>query len=369
MKKYWTMLTRDYLSHWTAVNGVREYVSNGLDGEAPLEYEFGDDFIMLTSVGITLPPTIFAMGYSHNRQDSDAVGQFGEGALVSLIPLLREGKGVKFINGEVDWNPEFVYNEDLGIEVLVINEVQNSQDTGNYSVVINNLTPEEITEIRESCIYFRDDLGEVLDGSTGSIIRGVKGKLFVGGIFVMNIPGYEMSFNFKPAHLPLNRDRKSVEGWQLASNTASLIKELLQPTEVANLIEKNAPDVQFLYAKDNVVDIADVCYENLVEKHGEDVVVCQWYDDQEKLEERGYKNVVNVSHSNYYEVVKKSPRYQQKLQELTEHLDDPVEEDDRDPITILEDWYNSFAKLPNEYDMDEFDKILDTLRDKGVDWK
>jgi len=44
MKKYWTMLTKDYLSHWTAVNGVREYVSNALDSSAPFEYEFGDDF-------------------------------------------------------------------------------------------------------------------------------------------------------------------------------------------------------------------------------------------------------------------------------------------------------------------------------------
>lgn len=28
MKKYWTMITRDYLSHWTVCNGVREYVED-----------------------------------------------------------------------------------------------------------------------------------------------------------------------------------------------------------------------------------------------------------------------------------------------------------------------------------------------------
>jgi len=239
MKKYWTMLTKDYLSHWTAVNGVREYVTNALDSSAPFEYEFGDDFIILTSRGITLPPTIFAMGYSQNRNDPNAVGMFGEGALVSLIPLLREGKGVKFINGSVDWIPAFELNEDLGVEVLVINEFHSFNDTQDYSVIIDNLTPDEITEIKESCIYFRDDLGEVLDGSTGSILRGVKGKLFVGGVFITDIPSYEMSFNFKPAHLPLNRDRKSVEGFQLASATSILIKELLDPTGLRSSVSSS----------------------------------------------------------------------------------------------------------------------------------
>jgi hypothetical protein len=364
MKKYWTMLTKDYLSHWTAVNGVREYVSNALDSSAPFEYEFGDDFIILTSKGITLPPTIFAMGYSQNRNDPNAVGMFGEGALVSLIPLLREGKGVKFINGSVDWIPAFELNQDLGVEVLVINESHSFNDTQDYSVIIDNLTPDEITEIKESCIYFRDDLGEVLDGSTGSIIRGVKGKLFVGGVFITDIPSYEMSFDFKPAHLPLNRDRKSVEGWQLASATSVLIKELLDPIEVAKLIEKNKPDVQQMYVKDNVTAIADACYDNLVEKHGEDVVVCQWYDDQDKLEKEGYKNVVNVSYSNYYEIVKKSPKYKQKLQELTENLEVSEEEtDDRSPITMLEDLLNETELFGAE---DKFDALLDVFRERGV---
>jgi hypothetical protein len=213
----------------------------------------------------------------------------------------------------------------------------------------------------------------VLDGSTGSIIRGVKGKLFVGGVFITDIPSYEMSFNFKPAHLPLNRDRKSVEGFQLASATSALIKELLDPTEVAKLVEKNKPDVQYLFVKDNVTTVADACYDNLVEKHGEDVVVCQWYDDQEKLEKEGYKNVVNVSYSNYYEIVKKSPKYQQKLRELTESLEVIEEEtDDRSPVEILESFWEKlcgdvYSQISAEHSND-FDKMLEVFKDRGISW-
>lgn len=362
MNKYTTMITPEYLSHWTVPNAVREYISNALDGSSPFEYEFGDDYVILTSVGITLSPKIFAMGYSQNRNSSEAVGTFGEGALVSMIPLLRDNKGICFVNGDVIWKPAFEYNDSLSIETLVINEEENPSPTNDYSVIIDNLTSDEIQVIKESCIYFRDDLGEVLDGSTGSIIKGVKGKLFVGGIFVTDIPTYDYSFNFKPEYLELNRDRKSVESWNLAYNTSILIKELIDPVEIAKLVEQRKPDVQNLQHRDDIQDIANACYDNLVEKHGENVVVCQWYDDQEKLEKQGYKNVVNISHGCYYEVVKQSPKYKEKLSELTEQIE--VEpEDTRSPIEILDDWAYGQAV---ESDLSD---IIELFRERGVVWK
>lgn len=358
------MITRDYISHWTVPNAVREYVSNALDGSSPMEYEIGLDFILITSVGVTLPATIFALGYSQNRKDVNAVGTFGEGSLVSMIPLLREGKGIHFVNGSVIWKPAFEYNKDLGLEVLVINEEENPSPSNNYSVIIDNLSASEIKEIKDSCIYFRDDLGEVLEGSTGSILKGIKGKLFVGGIFVTNISQYENSFNFKPAHLPLNRDRTSVEGWNLQMEASKLIKEVLDPFEIAKLVEKNAPDVQNLQHRDDLAEIADVCYDNLVSKHGDDVVICAWYDEQEKLEKKGFQNVVNISHTNYEAIIKKSNKYQEKFKELEEQLDiEP--EDERSPIEMLSDWY----KYESEIHDNKFEKLLGLFSKRGVSWQ
>lgn len=368
MKKYWTMITPDYLSHWSVPNAVREYVSNALDSPAPFEYEFGEDFVILTSKGITLPASIFAMGYSKNRQDSSAVGQFGEGSLVAMIPLLREGKGLYFINGDVIWRPTFEHNEGLGLETLVVNEIINPTPTNDFSVVIDNLTSSEVNEIKESCIYFRDDLGEVLDGSTGSIIKGIQGKLFVGGIFVTDIgSSYQYSFNFKPQHLPLNRDRKSVESWDLARQTSILIKELIDPREIAKLVEERKPEVANIHHRNELTEIAEACYDNIVEKYGEDVVVCQWYDDQDKLEKKGYKNVVNVSHGNYYDIIVQSPRYKEKLAELTEQLD--VEpEDTRTPLEMLEDWKLEWGYDNSPSGLQYFEEILTVFKERGVIW-
>lgn len=367
MKRYWTMITPDYLSHWSVTNAVREYISNALDSPAPFEYEIGEDYVILTSKGITLSPTIFAMGYSQNRKDSSAVGQFGEGALVSMVPIKRENKTLEIFNGNVVWTPAFELNEDLGVEVLVIRELPLVEGTNDYSVKISGLTSDEIEEITNNCIYFRKDLGEVLEGSTGSIIKGFKGKLFVGGIFVTEIgSSYEYSFNFKPEHLPLNRDRKSVESFDLVKQTSILIKELIDPVEIAKLVEQRKPEVANLHYRTELLPIAEACYDNLVEKYGDDVVICQWYDDQNKLEKQGYKNVVNVSHGNYYDILVQSPRYKKKLAELTSQL--PQEEvEEKTPLELLEEVFTTSKHYT--YQLEDFEKLLDIFRERGLKYE
>lgn len=360
MKKYWTMITREYINHWTVCNGVREYCSNMLDSPAPSEYEIGEDFVILTSKGITLPVTIFTMGYSQNRKDDEAVGQFGEGVLVAMVPLLREGKGLHFINGNVIWKPAFEYNESLGIEVLVINEEENHCGENNYSVVIDNLTPDEIQEIRESCVYFRDDLGEVLEGHIGQVIKGIQGKLFVGGIFVCDIPKHVYSYNFKSKYLPLNRDRQSVNDWDLGVQTQRLLDEVESAQGIAKLIIDKSPDVY--YSKFGVdLPVAEAVFNDFVEVHGNKVVASDWIEAG-RLTDEGYEDVFVTGNEAMTKAIQKSKGYKEFLQTV----DKVVEEvDNTTPIEMLEEWASTFTF---EYSCDEgsFKELLEVFKSRGV---
>lgn len=361
MKKYWTMITKGYVEHWTVPNGAREYISNALDGEAPFEYEIGEDFIILTSVGITLPATIFTLGFSKNREDEDAVGTFGEGSLIGLIPLLREGKGVCFINGSVTWRPAFEYNEALGIEVLVINEEENHCSENNYSVVIDNLTPDEIQEIRESCVYFRDDLGEVLDGHIGQVIKGIQGKLFVGGIFVCSIPKHVFSYNFKSKYLPLNRDRQSINAWDLGVQTQRLLDEVESAQGIAKLIIDKSPDVY--YSKFGVdLPVAEAVFNDFVEVHGNKVVAADWMEAG-RLKDEGYEDVFVTGNEAMTKAIQKSTGYKEFLQTV----DKLVEEvDNTTPLEMLEAWYDDVVmELPTGH-AQCFEELLDIFRSRGV---
>lgn len=362
MKKYWTMITREYVNHWTVCNGVREYVSNLLDSPAASEYDIGDDFVILTSKNITLPATIFTMGYSQNRKDDEAVGQFGEGILVAMIPLLREGKGLHFINGNVIWKPAFEYNESLDIEVLVINEEPNPHPTNNYSVVIDNLTPDEIKEIKDSCTYFRDDLGEVLDGHIGQVIKGIQGKLFVGGIFVCSIPKHVFSYNFKSKYLPLNRDRQSINDWDLGVQTQRLLDEVETAQGIAKLIIDKSPDVY--YSKFGVdLPVAEAVFNDFVEAHGNKVVASDWIEAG-RLTDEGYEDVFVTGNEAMTKAIQKSTGYKEFLQTV----DKVVEEvDDTTPLEHLEAFVEEWG-FANTESAKAFEIILDLFRDKGIEF-
>lgn len=364
MKKYTTMITKDYLSHWDVVNGVREYLTNALDGSAPFEYEIGEDFVIFTSVGITLPATIFAMGYSKNRDDSSAVGQFGEGSLVGMIPLLREGKGICFINGGVTWRPSFEYNEALGIETLTINEEENNCNDENYSVVIDNLTPSEIKQIRESCTYFRTDLGETLEGTRGQVFKGISGKLFVGGIFVKDLQSHEFSYNFKPEYLQLNRDRKSVDSWDLADNTSKLLEEVFPVKELVTLVKKNSMDTGSFYAKLQSEEVAEAAYEDFKEKYGETAIVARGSDERDELQKIGYTNVQVVHNEQYRDLIKRSDSYNTFVEAIEETLEE-VEVDNRTPVEMLEDFIEKHDLFGAESDLND---LIDLFKEKGVEW-
>jgi hypothetical protein len=331
-----------------------------LDSPAASEYDIGEDFIILTSKDITLPATIFVMGYSQNRKDDEAVGQFGEGALVAMVPLLREGKGLHFINGDVIWKPAFEFNESLGLEVLVINEEPNPHPTSDYSVVIDNLTPEEVQEIRESCTYFRDDLGEVLEGRTGQVIKGIQGKLFVGGIYVCSIPKHVFSYNFKSRYLPLNRDRQSVNDWDLGVQTQRLLDEVESAQGIAKLIIDKSPDVY--YSKFGVdLPVAEAVFNDFVEVHGNKVVASDWMEAG-RLTDEGYQDVFVTGNESMTKAIQKSTGYKEFLQTV----DKVVEEvDTTTPLDMLSDWWDDDHGSSDDREA-AFSELFEIFKSRGV---
>lgn len=359
MKKYYTSLLKTYWHDWSVANGIRELAQNMLDSPAASEYYFSGDTMQFTSKNITIPPATLLMGETTKRGDDESVGGKGEGFKAAATICIREGYGFTIYNGNKKWTPAFEYLPDFDREVLVFTETEYSGSDLTFEVT--GVNQEIIDQVIHDCLYLQEDLGEVLEGSTGRILKDIKGKLYVGGLFVKDIPSYEYSFDFKPAFLKLNRDRLSVEDWDLARNTSILIKELIDPVEIAKLVEQRKPDVQNLQHRSDLTAIAEACYDNLVEKYGDDVVICQWYDDQDKLEKQGYKNVVNVSHGNYYDILTQSPRYKEKFVEITEQLNiEP--EDTRTPLELLEEWYNDICDVR----LNKFEEILDTFRSRGV---
>lgn len=364
MKKYNTMLTKKYVPDWTIENGVREFIANALDSPSTFEYTIGRNFIELTSKGVHLEPTVLALGVSGNRLDKAAVGQHGEGILIGLIPLLRAGLNVEFRNGDVLWTPMFEYDEDLKVEVLVIIETERPFDL-DYTVFIEGLSESHIQGIKHDCLYLQEDLGEVREGSIGRVLVDRPNKLYVGGLYVTDIFGHKYSYDFAPAYLPLNRDRKSVDSWNLAANTTKLLEEAFPAKEVAEMVRDRVRDTGGYYATIKSQPIAQEAYNLVKEKYGEDVVIADGSDEADLLKTSGYENVEVIYDGNYRQLVKSSVEYQSNIKKLEEGIP-KIEEDKRTPVEMLNDWYEDIANALNREDRDAFFDILEVFSERGV---
>jgi hypothetical protein len=233
------------------------------------------------------------------------------------------------------------------------------ESTENDFTVCITTTTEVIEKVIKNCLYLQKDLGEVLEGTKGRVLKDIPGKLYVGGLFVCDINGAKYSYDFHPQYLPLNRDRKSVNGWDLANNTSALLEEVMPSKDVAELVFKRSVDTGGYWTNPKSQAVANAVYEALKERHGEDVVFCDEYSEKDKLEKRGFKNVAIIG-THEYRTVKLSEEYEAAFERI-EAEENIKEEDTRSPLQILEDWYNDLDST--DYD---FEVILELFKDRGV---
>lgn len=363
MKKYWTTYLKDYWHDWTPANAIRELSQNALDSEAPFEYDFRGDTLEFTSKGVELPASTILLGMTTKRTDDNTVGGKGEGWKASCVILLREGFDVIIHNGSKIWTPSFEFNEVFGREVFVITETEGSGE--DLTFLISGVSEGLKAEVIHDCLYLQKDLGTVFEGKRGRVLMETPNKLYVGGLFVCDIKGHKYSYDFAPAYLPLNRDRKSVDTWSLAANVTALLEEVLPAKDIAKLVSDRTADAGGWYSTFTSDEVAEEVYARARESYGNTVVIVGDSDEKKKLERRGFKNVEVVYNDQERKLIQKAPSYQEFLEELEQVVDAGEPEDERTPIEILEDWFETNHGSRDDAEA-VFLEILDIFRDRGV---
>lgn len=363
MKKYWTSLTRDYVADWSAPEAIREVLQNFLDNPEPFEYDFSRGTLEFTNKNTTLHQSTILMGSSSKRDDVNSVGGKGEGYKIACLVLLREGYQVTIYNGGKIWTPSFEYHEDFETEVLLFEEEDRINNDGSLTFEVDGVDDTLTEEIIDKCLYLQKDLGTVFEGKRGRVLMDTPNKLYVGGLFVCDIKGHKYSYDFAPAYLPLNRDRKSVDSWNLAANVTSLLEEVLPAKDLAQLVSTRAADAGGWYSTFTSDEVAEEVYAIAKESYGKTVVVVGDGDEKEKLEKRGYKNVEVVYNDQERKLIQKAPSYQEFLEELEQVVDAAPEEDMRSPIEMLTDWADEYLLDGTDR---QFNELIDLFRSRGV---
>jgi hypothetical protein len=283
----------------------------------------------LTNKNVQLSPKTLILGMSGKRGDVTSVGGFGEGYKVALVVLLRNGVDVVIYNGDKKWTPSFEWSYQFQEDMLTITETDYSGQDLTFS--LSGLNKEDIDQAIENCLYLQEDLGHVWYGTRGKVFDGVRGKLYVGGLYVCEIKGAKYSYDFKPQYLPLNRDRKTPEFWDINKNTSELLKEVFPAEDVVDMVLERAADVSYMEYHSNA-SISEACYNNFVSKYV-DAIVAENYEEQEKLKAKGL-NAVVLNNSNFETILKRSSSYQNHHLELLDSVEEK-EDNDLSPIEMF----------------------------------
>lgn len=364
-KTYTLSLTRDYVSGWGLVEAARELIQNALDSDSPFEFDFepyqteagGTLYnFYLRSEFSRLEARHLLLGTTSKAKDESKIGSFGEGFKIALLVLTRKGYCAAVRNGDVLWTPEFAYSEEYGAEVLTIKEEGPTGINQGLTFMISGISDDEVGDIRSCCLKMQEGtIGEVTQTKYGEILHDMPGELYVGSLFICKVPGLKFGYNLKPEHVKLERDRRTVDNWDLKWLLAEVWYSVGKPDVVAQMIYDGVPDVSSCQYNNNSL-VQQAAYAIYKEKHP-GAILAESPQEMRKMIEQGLTTTVYVG-DGFASAVKATDEYKADREALAPRPPSPFD--------FLTSWFNAHKKGMDGITAKHFEE---TVLSTSVHWK
>jgi len=219
------MMHLNYCPDWTLADARRELMQNALDAGL-----LSHTLHSLVSKG-QIPEKAFMLGYSSKRNDSSALGQFGEGLKLAMLVYEREGQPLRImVSNKLVTTKRHMVHDEPAVDIVIL-------DSDVYSENTTIL----FSEPQDWSSTYIDPTPRVLP---------YKPELYIGGLHICSLEGkFTHGYVLRPGTVTLNRDRKSADPWQIAYYAKNLLLESpdLSDRELAQLIvDANRMDGTYL---------------------------------------------------------------------------------------------------------------------------
>lgn len=325
-KAYELSLSKQYVSHWSMVEGVRELLQNAIDSESPFEWGFKEGALYLYSKFSKLEPKTLLLGSSSKTDDAESIGSFGEGYKIAMLVLTRLGYDVTIYNGKTIWKPEFRFNTTYESDMLYIVSTKAKVINEGVTFKVAGLSDFDIAQITDTCLHMQKEIGEIKQTQYGRVLMSKPGRLYVGGLFICTTD-LKYGYDIEPRHITLERDRQTVSHWNLRETTTKMWFDLDDLDLTIKLMEADIPDLADAeYTATGVVK--EACYRHFIEKHPDAVIA----KSQAELDELVTKGMTVTVYSGYYgNIVKSSSSYKDYVKN---------KKLDQTPQQELEEWFS-----------------------------
>ncbi|CAH9013628.1 putative histidine kinase-like ATPase [Vibrio phage 424E50-1] len=208
----------DNVHEWTYLEGCREVIQGFLDNPKGGDWNYDPEeaTLLLTNPDTKLERKVLLAGFSTKRDESESRGKFGDGLTSAICCLLREGYEVIIENSDITWKPTIGWSDIFEHEVIVVEEYRTPYHNEDYKVYIKGLRPDEMDKVIANTLPLQTGERNLHKTPTGDILldEEYKGRIYVGGLFICNFNS-EYGFDFKPHCFELDRDRKSLNPFDI----------------------------------------------------------------------------------------------------------------------------------------------------------
>jgi len=252
MAKFQLTISSDYVSDWSAYEGVRESIQNALDGKDaghPMHIRHNGDTLNIANFGVRLDRSVWLMG-STSKAETDARGHFGEGLKLGALALVRAGRKLRIVNDDEDWLCTLEDSKAFpGQQVLTVTTRKRPTPLGAFSVQVL-CSEEEWSEWQDSFIDLKPKaLKSIPAGGVQILTDPVeRGRCYVKGIFVEYKPDLYAGYNFN-RDVRTDRDRRVMNSFDFDYHAGSawigaLTDGEITPTDMLAMLQSAAPDAK-----------------------------------------------------------------------------------------------------------------------------
>jgi len=232
-------IAKDYVAEWGVAAAIRELFQNAIDSKKRWYSKYEDGILSIITPDTQLSTSTLILGCTTKLNDSDAIGQYGEGYKLALLVLTRMGYTVKVYTGNECWSTRFKQSRRFDNTPILTIDVEKTR-VKYVDLIFSIELPEDVyqSEVVDKTLFLHDHT-VVMKDDTVEVLE--EHKLYVSGLYVMDL---HLMYGYNFYNLKLNRDRNSISDFDLLWRTSEFWGKHV--VEATKLIFSSIDDVRYI---------------------------------------------------------------------------------------------------------------------------
>lgn len=320
--KFELSISFDYVPDWGVTEALRELFQNAWDNQTTnpnnkMLFDYSNNTVTIANKSSVLERSSLLMGEGTKHNDENTIGKHGEGYKLAFMVLLRNKKKVTVCNYSCReiWNARIVNSKKYGRPIPVVEvskvDIWKKVPDNNLTITVEGITDDEWEQVKNKNLHVYERYNRLryknIEGFGRVLLdENMKGRMHVGGLFICELNEFNYGYDFLAKHVDLDRDRRLINSENLKAVTSKLWRQLykdgIMTDNIIDMINKQSPDVYCFELSNQLpnneydVTVLESAGKELLtqlkNEHGENIIVCDYRDNLDKITRTGYKPVI-----------------------------------------------------------------------------